>query len=148
MFSRAERLFNDFGQDLFVSPVIDFLADAHDGAFHQPRFLQHEFYQLPVVELALFPSRLFETRAAEIEHLRGRLARNQAGDFLFREFILEKVPVLDLDLLLREKLPRFTAGVSTGPAIELDFIVHGHHPSNFLWIATRLYYAGRPDQRR
>jgi hypothetical protein len=39
------------------------------------------------------------------------------------ERIFEKIALIKLKLLLREELPRFAAGASAGPAIEVNF--HG-----------------------
>jgi hypothetical protein len=37
------------------------------------------------------------------------------------ERIFKKIALIKLKLFLREELPRFAAGVSTGPAIEVYF---------------------------
>jgi hypothetical protein len=99
------------------------LTNAHQRPAYQPRLLKHEFYEIAITEFVSIHADFLETGTAKIEHLGGLSALQQSLYLGAAERIFEKIALIKLKLFLREELPRFAAGVSAGPAIEVYF--HG-----------------------
>jgi hypothetical protein len=104
-----------------IGAKINILADAHQRPAYQPRFLKHEFYEIAITEFVSIQTYFLETRTAKIDHLGGWPSLQQSLYLGTDERIFEKIALVELQLFLREELPRFAAGVSTGPAIEINF---------------------------
>jgi hypothetical protein len=102
---------------------MNILADAHQRPAYQPRLLKHEFYEIAITEFVSIHTDFLETWTAKVEHLGGLSALQQSLNLRTDERIFEKIALVKLKLFLREELPRFAAGVSAGPAIEIYF--HG-----------------------
>lgn len=115
--------FQQLGKHLAVGAKIDFPADAHQRPAYQPRFLEHQFYEIAVTEFDSIHADFLETGAAKIEHLGGGPALQQSLYLGTAERIFEEIALVKLQLFPREELPRFAAGASAGPAIEVNY--HG-----------------------
>jgi hypothetical protein len=121
---------------------VDFVADAHHGAADEARLLDHERHEVTIGQAVFLHAQFLEARAAEAEGLGSGPSLEKRFDFRAAEGIFEEIPVVDLDLLLREKLPRFAAGGSGCPAVKID--VHGH--SSLFWsFAWRCRGAARTE---
>jgi hypothetical protein len=105
---------------LTIGAKIDFLVDTHQRSAYQPRLLKHEFYEIAITEFVSIHADFLETGTAKIEHLGGWPALQQSLYLGTGETIFEKIALVKLELFLREELPRFAAGVSAGPAIEVN----------------------------
>jgi hypothetical protein len=82
--------------------------------------LEHEFYKVAISDLVSIQTYFLETRTAKIDHIGGWPSLQQSLHLGTDERIFEKITLAKLKLFLREKLPRFAAGVSSGPAIEVN----------------------------
>ena len=67
---------------------------------------------------------MLEARASEIKHLGGWFILEQLLCLSPVKGIPEEIALVDLHVLLRKKLLRFTTGISLNPAIEVDFRSH------------------------
>jgi hypothetical protein len=117
------RSFQQLSKHPAVGAKINILADAHQRPAYQPRLLKHEFYEIAITEFVSIHADFLETWTAKVEHLGGLSALQQSLNLRTDERIFEKIALIKLKLFLREELPRFAAGVSAGPAIEVYF--HG-----------------------
>jgi hypothetical protein len=86
----------------------------------EARIFEHEFHKIIIRELAPIHADLFEAGAAIIEHLGGRPFLQQILDLRAAEGLPEKIAIVDFHLLLREELPRLTAGGSALLAIKIN----------------------------
>ena len=102
---------------------MNILADAHQRPAYQPRLLKHEFYEIAITEFVSIQADFFKAGTAKIKHLGGWSALQQGFYLRTGERFFEKIALVKLDFFLREELPRFAAGASAGPAIEVYF--HG-----------------------
>ena len=94
---------------------------------NEARFFQHELHKIIIRELVRIHAHLLEAGAAVIEHFGGRPFLQQIFDLRVAERVPEKITIVDLRLLLREELPRLTAGGSSLFTIEINF--HGQYHS-------------------
>jgi hypothetical protein len=111
----------DVRQSVGRSAEINFSADFHDRAADEARLFQHQLNQIVALELIPVQRQLLETGAAEAEHVVRLASLEQRPDLAGGEGIFKKITVVYINLLLREKLPRFPAGGSFVPAIKIYF---------------------------
>ena len=103
------------------SAEVNFSADFHDRTANEPRLLKHPFNHILVLKAFRVQRQFFETGASEIKHFRRLSSPEQRLDLAGGKGVFEKITLVYIDLLLREKLPRFPAGGSLLPAIEINF---------------------------
>ena len=130
--------FQQLSKHLTIGAKINFLADTQQRSAYQPRLLKHEFYEVAIAKFVSIHAYFLETGTAKIEHLGGWPALQQSLYLGPGERILKKIALVKRKLFLREELPRFAAGVSARPAIE----VNSHGLISFFFLFIRDSEAG------